>query len=190
LRRYRWLLVIVLLPLLAWFGTACWILLDGLHDELHKADAGIVFASKVERDGTLSARLVSRLDKAVQMYRDGMFPFVIVSGAIGKFGDDEAGAMQTYLVQHGIPAERIYADKTAPNSWLTAQHAAAYMHAHNMQSALVVTQYFHVPRCKLAMRRCGISSVYAAHAEIVEWRDPYFLLREALGFWFYRLRTP
>ena len=173
---------------MAWLGTSLAICWDGIHDKVHKTDVGIVFASKVERDGSLSARLVSRLDKAIELYRDGMFPFVIVSGAVGKYGDDEAGAMQHYLVQHGVPADRIYADKTAPNSWLTAQHAAAYMHSHSMQSAFVVTQYFHVPRCKLALKRSGVTQIYAAHAKIVEWHDVYFLLREVVGYSYYWLR--
>lgn len=62
------------------------------------------------------------------------------------------------------------------------------MHNRKMKSILVVTQYFHVPRARLALQRFGIGRVYAAHAHFFEWRDIYSTMRELAGWVQYRFR--
>jgi DUF218 domain len=73
------------------------ILLDGLTDNVTKSDVGIVLGSKVMPDGTPSARLRARLDKADELFQLGMFKSVIVSGGTGKEGRSEARVMADYL---------------------------------------------------------------------------------------------
>jgi vancomycin permeability regulator SanA len=82
----------------------------GLRDHLGTADIGLVLGSKVALDGTPSPRLRARLDRALELYRSGYFPTVIVSGGIGKEGYDEALVMRDYLVSHGIPKGSVIMD--------------------------------------------------------------------------------
>ena len=56
------------------------------------------------------------------------------------------------------------------------------------RSVCVVTQYYHVPRSRLAMRRFGISPVYSVHARYFEWRDLFSICREVAGWAKYTLR--
>ena len=81
---------------------------DGLSDHIRKSDVAIIFGSKVNPGGMLSSRLAARLDKGIELYRKGMFNYIIVSGGIGKEGIDEAVAMKTYLLAHQIPAAVIF----------------------------------------------------------------------------------
>ncbi len=83
---------------------------DGLTDELGNADAGLVLGNTVNREGQPSARLRARLDRALVLYRGGYFPLIVVSGAIGKEGHDEASVMHDYLVKRGIPPNRVVVD--------------------------------------------------------------------------------
>lgn len=84
--------VVVALLLIPLCGSAG-IVLDGLRDDVQVSDVGIVLGSKVMPDGTPSARLQARLDKAAELYRQGMFKHVIVSGGSGVEGFSEAKVM-------------------------------------------------------------------------------------------------
>ena len=164
------------------------IVIDGLRDELHVVDVGIVLGNQVYRNGSLSDRLQARLDEAVILYRQGYLKNIIVSGGKGINGVDEATVMARYLVSQGIPSGVVIMDSGGANTYLTAQNSAHYMKAHGMQSAMVITQYFHVPRSRLALRRFGISEVYGAHARFFEWRDFYSTGREVMGYMVYFIR--
>ena len=83
---------------------------DGLTDELGKADAGLVLGNTVEREGKPSARLRARLDRALALHREGYFPLIVVSGAVGKEGHDEPAEMQDYLVKRGVPPDHVAVD--------------------------------------------------------------------------------
>lgn len=55
------------------------------------------------------------------------------------------------------------------------------MEKHHWKSVLVITQYFHIPRSRLALSRAGIDPVYSAHARYFELRDIYSIVREVIG---------
>jgi vancomycin permeability regulator SanA len=175
--------------LLAWFIIhTAFVLIDGLKDELEPVDVAVVLGNKVEITGHPSDRLKARLDKSVELYNEGYFPFIIVSGGIGKEGYDEAKVMKSYLVNEGIPADYIIEDNNGYNSYMTAQNSSRIMDEKNLDSAMVITQYFHVSRTKLAFRKVDINQVYAAHANIFEIRDIYSVIREFPAYYKYLLK--
>lgn len=167
---------------------ALWIVWDGVHDQLAVADVAIVLGNKVEPDGRPSVWLQARLDKAVELYKKGMFQKVIVSGAVGKEGFDEAAVMKGYLISQGIPEDHIMADNQGNNTFLTAKNASRIMKAQKMQSALVISQHYHISRARFALKRFGISPVYSAHADYFEFEDVFSTLREVAAFYVYVLR--
>jgi vancomycin permeability regulator SanA len=167
------------------------------------ADVAIVFGSRVMPDGTPSKRLTARLDAAfrlsplarssggVILYFYDWPPSAIhtwfVSGATGREGYDESRVMRNWLVTRGIPDSLVVSDSLGANSHLTAVHAAAWMQAHSMRRAVVVTQYFHVARCEMACRRAGIDVVGASAPRWFEPRDLYSLAREMVALPVYAL---
>ncbi|QJP99625.1 YdcF family protein [Herbaspirillum rubrisubalbicans] len=158
------------------------IVLTGLHDEVQVSDVGIVLGSKVMPDGTPSERLRARLDKAAELYRQGMFKHIIVSGGTGKEGFNEALAMAAYLSdRQSITRSAILLDEQGNTTKATAVNSAAIMQAHGFRSALVVTQFFHIPRSRYALRSAGIDTVYWAHANYFDARDLYSLARETVA---------
>ena len=162
------------------------ITIDGLWDEVGPADVGVVLGNKIEEDGQPSKRLQSRLDKAVALYQQGYFKQIIVSGGLGKEGFDEAVVMKKYLVDHQIPSEIITVDSQGLNTALTAQNAKKFLDQQNLKSALVISNYYHISRTKLAFAKVGINSIYSAHSDFgPELREPYTLLREFAGFYSY-----
>ena len=176
---------IVALALLAAAVALVW---DGLHDRIQKADVALVLGNKVELDGKPSARLKTRLDRALEIFKDGKATAIIVSGATGKEGFDEAQVMADYLSARGVPPGKIIADSHGVTTEVSAINTAAILRSHGWSSALVVSQYFHIPRAKLALERAGVSEVYSAHAHIFELRDLYSIPREMAGYVSYSLR--
>jgi vancomycin permeability regulator SanA len=162
---------------------------DGLHDDVHPADLGVVLGNTVFPDGTPSPRLAARLDRTLELHREGMFHWVLVSGATGKEGRDEALAMRDYLLRNGVPAAQVLVDSDGHTTFATAANASALMKQHGLRSALVISQYFHVPRVRLALQRFGVAKVYSAHARYFELRDIYSVPRELIGFVRYILRS-
>src|SRR5215213_1653173 len=93
-RNKRVLLFTALSIMLAFTLAATLIVADGLNDDIQAADVAIVPGNTVEKDGRPSARLGARLDQTVALYRQGLFPDVIVSGGVGSEGFDEAEVMK------------------------------------------------------------------------------------------------
>jgi vancomycin permeability regulator SanA len=178
--------IIILAIMVLLMGIAA-IGIDGLRDDLQVSDVGVVLGSKVMLDGTPSPRLRARLDRAAELYRQGAFKHVIVSGGTGVEGYSEARVMADYLAQQAVPRAAILLDEHGDNTEATARNSAALMRVHGFHSALVVTQYFHITRCRLALRHAGIATVRSAHARYFEARDFYSTARELVAlpaYWF------
>jgi vancomycin permeability regulator SanA len=182
----KWWIRIAVRLMLAGIGVyalaAGAIVVSGLRDDIRPADVAVVLGNEVMPDGTPHPRLAARLDAALALYDSGVVKNVIVSGGIGLEGFDESAVMKRYLVGRGIPAARIVADSLGLTTAATARNAAAIMRRNRWSSAVVVSQYFHIPRCRLALRRAGIAPVYSAHARYFEPRDLYSIAREVVGY--------
>ena len=153
----------------------------GLHDRVAHADVIVVPGNTVARDGTPSPRLRARLDAALWLYRGGYAQLIFVSGATGAEGFDEAATMARYLVDHGVPQAAIVEDSAGVDTDTTAAHASALMREQHLRTALVATQYFHVPRTELALGQHDVDVVGSRHARFTEWRDAYSLAREVIA---------
>ncbi|GEL77541.1 YdcF family protein [Tenuibacillus multivorans] len=161
------------------------ITIDGLNDELEKVDVAVVLGNKVELDGQPSERLAARLDKAIGLYKEGYFEQIIVSGGIGQEGFDEAEVMKEYLIEKGIPEQYITTDLSGYNTAMTAKNTKVIIGNQGYQSAMIITQFFHISRTKLAFHQAGIKHVYSAHAEYFELRDLYSTVREFPAYYKY-----
>jgi len=182
---FRWILGLA--ALLYAVGAAL-LAADGLTDRVAAADLAVIPGNRIEPDGHPSARLAARLDRAAELYRAGLARELFVSGGTGVEGFDEARVMRDYLVAHGVPAAAIHEDPDGRDTWATAQHAAALMRERKLTSAIAVSQYFHVPRTRLALERCGVATVYGAHAHYFDVRDAWSLAREVPAWVWYDVR--
>lgn len=160
----------------------------GLLADAPPADVAVVLGNTVAPDGKPSPRLAARLDRAYDCYAAARCRVLFVSGGVDPAGRDEAAVMRDYLIARGVLADRVVADSLGNDSWATARHASAYMREHGYASATAITQYFHVPRTMLALRRHGVPQVGGASPRYVEARDLYSILRELPAIAWYALR--
>ena len=183
----RKLLILVFAALLLFLGAAALLVWQGATDHPGRADVALVLGNQVNPDGSPSPRLKARLDTAVEWYRQGYFPTIIVSGATGREGVPEGSAMKLYLVDKGIPGNAVLVDDQGVDTLASAKNTSALLHERGWKSVFVITQYFHVPRTKLALSKCGISPLYHAHARYFESRDLYSIAREVPAYMKYLL---
>jgi len=149
------------------------VVLCGLRDNLHPADLAVVLGNKVQPDGAPSEMLKARLDHTVELYQQGYFKLILVSGGHGKEGFDEP----------------VFEDNQGLTTWRTAQNTALFLKTHNLKSALVISQYFHLARCQLAFSKFGIAPLYWSHAPFWSMRDFYSVPREVIGYGDYWFRN-
>ena len=180
--------VIILIALSLFAISAGLIIWDGLTDDLEQADVGLVFGNKVMPSGEPSARLLSRLNRTIQLYSTSYFEKIIVSGGLGREGFDEALVMKDYLVSQGIPESNVLVDNNGMNTFMTVENSLKIMEEENLSSVMVISNYFHIPRIKLACGKFGLGSVYSAHAYYFGLRDVYSITREVIAFGYYLVR--
>jgi vancomycin permeability regulator SanA len=185
----RKLLITVTFALLFFLTAIIALIWSGLTERLAKADIALVLGNKVNPDGTPSPRLNARLDKAASLFRSGYFPKIIVSGGTGLEGVPEGTAMKRYLVEKGVPETVIIVDDQGDDTEASARNIAVILKSRSLESVFVITQYFHVPRSRLALSKFGISPVYNAHPSYFEMRDIYSLVREVPAYVIYALRS-
>lgn len=187
---HRHLIRLILGLLLLLLIGALLVILDGLQDNLHSADLAVVLGNRVKPDGTPSPALQARLDHAVELYREHYFKLILVSGGHGKEGFDEPVVMRSYLEAQGVPSNAIFEDNNGSDTWLTAQNTAQFLSEHHLQSVFIISQYFHMPRCRLAFARFGMAPIYWSHAPFWSLRDFYSVPREMAGYIDYYFHMP
>jgi uncharacterized SAM-binding protein YcdF (DUF218 family) len=123
------------------------------------------------------------------------YDFVVVgAGAAGCVIALRLGALPGARVliieagERGVPAAAVIQDSAGMTTMATARNSAALMKAHGLKTATVVTQYFHVPRTQLALRKAGVTADHTAHARFFEMRDLYSIPRELVGYAAYLIR--
>ncbi|SIO90908.1 hypothetical protein BQ8420_29065 [Nocardiopsis sp. JB363] len=103
-----------------------------------------------------SPLLARRLDLAVDLIREGKVDGVLVSGDNRDVSRRETDTMTRYLVEHGVPADRIEADPHGYRTWDTCVRVKEY---YGVDAATMVTQSFHLPRTIALARAAGIDAV-------------------------------
>jgi vancomycin permeability regulator SanA len=177
--------------LVAWFILHTgWMLWDGFSDERPAGKAVVVvLGNKVNEDGSPSPRLAARLDKALELYQSGDAEKIILSGGLGKEGHPEGTVMKAYLEQKGIPSAALIADDRGNTTWMTAENVRGILAGQDPEM-LVVSQYYHLSRSKMALRRMGFTQVRGVHADFQwEWRDVRSVIREFPGYYCYLIRS-
>ena len=177
-------IALLLKLLLSWFVLhSILIVSDGLIDELGTSDLVVILGNKVNKNGQLSERLKARVDKGLEWYQKGRCKQILVSGGLGKEGHLEGDAMANYLKHKGVPASAIIIDNAGDNTQASAQNTKTLFP--NQNSVIIISQYYHISRTRLAFQKVGFTNVYGVHADYFELRDFYSIFREFFGYYKY-----
>ena len=176
---------LVFLAILVVLLTAVWIVYDGLNDRGDHADCAVVLGTGVLRDGSPGPVLRARLDRAVELYDKGEFPLVIVSGATKLGGYDEPAAMSNYLIEHQVPSTAVVQDKGGANTDDSGYDVARITKQRGLHSVMVVSNYYHITRAKLALYHAGVTDIEQAHVGVVTKDDIPMVAREVVALYYY-----
>jgi SanA protein len=112
-------------------------------NDVPHAQAAIVPGALVAPSGRMSPMLQARVDRAALLWKAGKVDRILVSGDHHSWAYDEPDTMRKALVAEGIPARAIFEDHAGFDTWATMVRARQIF---GVQSAVVVTQGFHMPR--------------------------------------------
>ncbi|MBI5946453.1 MAG: YdcF family protein [Chloroflexi bacterium] len=115
----------------------------------------IVFGAGLRYDGTPTAILRDRVETAVQLYQNGKVSKLLMSGDNSVVDYNEPEAMRQYALSLGIPDEDITLDFAGRRTYDTCYRASAIF---QVQSAILVTQSFHLPRALFLCNSLGVKS--------------------------------
>ncbi|WP_232452802.1 YdcF family protein [Burkholderia ubonensis] len=174
----------------AWALAVVVICVAGISMPDGKAEVAAIFGNALDRDGTPAPILAQRLDVAIQCYRAGMCGRLFVTGSIDAPLGDETVAMKQYLTARGVPGTAIIADNAGDNTLASARHLAAYMHEQHLASVMLISQYYHLPRARLAVERVGANAltIFGAYPHKFRALDLYSSWREVPAYAVYKIR--
>ena len=181
----------VALALCAWFVIHCALItIDGFSDSYsrdHPADAEIILGNMVLAKGQPGDVLEKRLQKGLELFQAGCARHIICSGGQGQNEVFEASTMRDWLIARGVDETVITVDNFGKDSYCTAREARRIFAARGWKSALIVSHFTHVSRCKLAFHRFDFSDMKSAHADFA-WSDFKAFPHEFFGYYYYVLR--
>ena len=150
----------------------------------------IVFGAQVHRDGHSSIVLADRVRTAAELYRDGLAQRLVMSG--GQGADEpfnETSVMRSMAISLGVPASAIVVDPAGVNTDATVRNTAPMLSTAGSGPVAVVSDFFHLPRIKLAYQRAGYDVVTVpSHARRIP-QTTGLVIREIPAFWVYYLRA-
>jgi SanA protein len=116
----------------------------------------IIFGAGLRRDGTPTAMLRDRVLTGAELYFDGKVEKLLMSGD-NRFVDyNEPEAMRQFALSVGVPDEAIFLDYAGRRTYDTCYRAKAIF---GVESALLVTQGFHLPRALFLCDMLGMDTV-------------------------------
>lgn len=116
----------------------------------------LVFGAGLYRDGSASPVLRDRVETAVQLYQQGKVDKLLMSGDNSFETYNEPAAMRQYALNFGVPDKDIVLDYAGRRTYDSCYRARAIFQA---QSAILVTQSFHLPRALFLCNMLGVEAV-------------------------------
>ena len=142
------------------------------------ADVAIILGAYVMPNGRLCDMLKDRVDTGIELYNEGKVKKLLMSGDHGQTTYDEVNRMREYAQGKGIPPEDIFMDHAGFSTYESMYRAKEIF---KVESSLIVTQKFHLPRSIYIAKRFGIK----ANGVIADKYDyagqEYNILREVLA---------
>lgn len=117
--------------------------------------AAIVFGAGLTRDGQPTPILRNRVETAAELYFSGKVQKLLMSGDNRFLDYNEPEAMRQYALRLGVPDEAIVLDYAGRRTYDTCYRAKAIF---GLDSALLVTQAFHLPRALFLCNALGLQA--------------------------------
>jgi vancomycin permeability regulator SanA len=152
------------------------------------ADVAIVFGAQVHPSGQASMTLADRVATGVSLYKEGLADRLLMSGAKGADEpSNEVTVMRRLAIEQGVPASAISVDPKGLNTDATVRNTVPRLDGGG--TVAVVSDFFHLPRIKLAYQRAGVDVITVPSRARRIPQTTGLMIREIPAFWVYYLRA-
>jgi uncharacterized SAM-binding protein YcdF (DUF218 family) len=153
----RMLTIVVVATFALWVISAAAVLIWSSRDEAQPAQA-IVVLGAAQYAGKPSPVLRARLDHALDLWNRRLASLLILTGGTGS-GDttSEAAVGRTYARKHGVPDSSILVESEGRTTSESMKAVAGMLEVRGLQSALLVSDPFHMLRLRILARRFGFT---------------------------------
>ena len=125
------------------------------HEAKGSADVIIVMGA-AQYDGVPSNLLEMRLQQGLDLWKDGRAPLIALTG--GKQAGDrftEAATGRRWLTDRGVPVNAIVSEDVGRSTWQSLSQLAPVLQERSVETAIVVSSYWHVQRADLILHQLG-----------------------------------
>ena len=129
--------------------------------EINNADCIIILGCGVKFNGQPSMMLADRLERGIDLYKQGVAPKIIMSGDHGQIEYDEVNTMKQFAIDKNIPSEDIFMDHAGFSTYESMYRAKEIFKA---QSIVIVSQEYHLYRAIYIAEKLGIEA-YGVNAD-------------------------
>lgn len=152
--------IIFILWLLAALGLGVAVYTEGRNDQAEPSDVIVVLGSGLRRDSTPGPALYRRTARAAELYQQGIAPHIICTGGFtAGHVRSEADACAELLREHGVPESAITLEERSRSTIENAAYTREIMDANGWQTAVVVSDGYHLLRAGWIFRDAGIQTV-------------------------------
>jgi uncharacterized SAM-binding protein YcdF (DUF218 family) len=153
----RILTVAVVAVFALWVVSATAVLIWASRDEARPAQA-IVVLGAAQYAGKPSPVLRARLDHALDLWNRHLAALLILTGGTGS-GDttSEAAVGRTYARKRGVPDSAILVENEGRTTSESMRAVAGMLEVRGLQTALLVSDPFHMLRLRILARRFGFT---------------------------------
>ena len=151
--------------------------LDEITDPEEDCDCIIVLGCGIRGDSP-SLFLSDRLDTAIELYKRGFAPKLLMSGDHGRENYNEVGVMRQYAIDSGVPSEDIFMDHAGFSTYETMIRAREIF---GVNKAIVVTQSYHIARSVYNCRAMGIECRGVSAVQGPYTVSPWNYVRESIA---------
>ena len=153
----RILTIVVVTAFTLWLISAAAVMLWSSRDEARPASA-IVVLGAAQYAGRPSPVLRARLDHGLDLWHRHLGQLLILTGGTGA-GDttSEAAVGRTYAIKHGVPDTVILMETEGRTTSESMRSVAGMLEARGLQTALLVSDPFHMLRLRILARRFGFT---------------------------------
>jgi uncharacterized SAM-binding protein YcdF (DUF218 family) len=153
----RILTVMVVVVFALWITSATAVLVWASRDEAQPAQA-IVVLGAAQYAGKPSPVLRARLDHGLDLWNRHLSSLLILTGGTGA-GDttSEAAVGRTYARKRGVPDSAILVENAGRTTSESMRAVAGMLEVRGLQTALLVSDPFHMLRLRILARRFGFT---------------------------------
>lgn len=141
-------------------------------------DCVLVLGAKVNANGTLSHMLEDRTLTGIELYESGAGRKILASGDHGTSSYDEVNHMKQYAVDKGVDPEDVFLDHAGFSTYESMYRARDVF---EVESAVIVTQKYHLYRAVYNARKLGIDAYGVAADKRTYGKPIYNFVRESLA---------